>query len=508
MSKKCLVLGGTGAIGSYVTLELLRLGYLVDVTSRSKHSSIDDHLSYVYGDAKDDDFLSKILQNKYDAIIDFMVYSTDEFKKRHELLLKSAKHYIFTSSARVFAESKSPISERTPRLLDNCEDSEYLRSDEYALAKARQEDILMKSKYKNWTIIRPTITYGHGRFQLGTLEANTVVFRSLKNRSVIMPDTMMKKITTMTWAGDVAKMVTKIVLNKKAFANDFNLVTNEAHSWEEVSSYYNNLIGLKVKTISLKKYIQIVGGEYQMKYSRMFNRRFNNDKILNLTGLKQGDFTLLYDGLKNELADFIKSPKYQYINEELNSSMDIETSSLINKIRRKLRIRTRTKNLWNKLCIKDRLIILKRKIRIRTRTKILLATVKNRKKAGAIISLGGYYNYGNIVQRFALKTFLKNNGYVFDCIKTQEFIDRQDRSIYGNMIDFVDRYIDEREFNQINILAYRKYIVGSDQVWRDWYGNKWEKFGIFFLDFLGGRKTKRIAYAASFGVDNLDRCWD
>jgi len=37
--------------------QLLQLGYLIDVTSRSKHNSIDEHLSYIHGNAKDNAFL-------------------------------------------------------------------------------------------------------------------------------------------------------------------------------------------------------------------------------------------------------------------------------------------------------------------------------------------------------------------------------------------------------------------------------------------------------------------
>ena len=42
-------------------------------------------------------------------------------------------------------------------------------------------------------------------------------------------------------------------------------------------------------------------------------------------------------------------------------------------------------------------------------------------------------------------------------------------------------------------------IVGSDQVWRKGYND--DRKSNFFLDFITNKKTKKIAYAASFGVD-------
>lgn len=146
-----------------------------------------------------------------------------------------------------------------------------------------------------------------------------------------------------------------------------------------------------------------------------------------------------------------------------------------------------------------------RKFNIRMATIKFISFLKNRKKDGAILSLTGYYNYGNILQRYALKKILEKNGYFFDSIKVQTFIDRQDRKVYGYMIDFVDKYIKEKTISSnLEMIGYKNYIVGSDQVWRNWYGDDWSMFGVFFLDFLGKRKALRIAYAASFGVDNLD----
>lgn len=43
-------------------------------------------------------------------------------------------------------------------------------------------------------------------------------------------------------------------------------------------------------------------------------------------------------------------------------------------------------------------------------------------------------------------------------------------------------------------------VVGSDQVWRPQYTDR-IYYGAYFLDFLGEGQTRRISYAASFGLD-------
>ena len=117
-------------------------------------------MRYLRGNAKDLSFIKSVTeQNDYDAIVDFMSYRTAEFKERYKMMLSHTGQYIFISSARVFAESKDKLREDSPRLLDVCKDEEYIKSDEYALAKAREEDLLKQSGKKNWTIVRPSITY-------------------------------------------------------------------------------------------------------------------------------------------------------------------------------------------------------------------------------------------------------------------------------------------------------------------------------------------------------------
>ena len=71
-----------------------------------------------------------------------MSYTTEELKDRIELMLSATEQYIFLSSSRVYAGTDSLLTEDSPRLLDVTNDKEYLKTDEYALAKAREENII------------------------------------------------------------------------------------------------------------------------------------------------------------------------------------------------------------------------------------------------------------------------------------------------------------------------------------------------------------------------------
>lgn len=179
------------------------------VTTRNKSAKDIKNIHFLHGNAKDIQFV-KSLDNNFDVVVDFMSYKTDEFANRVAMLLNKTKHYVFLSSARVFANDKV-ITEESPRLLDVSKDKQYLETDEYALTKARQEDILNSCNKRNYTIIRPYITYGKERLQLSVLEKEEWLFRALTNRSIVFCKELANKSTTLTDSRDVAKSIFKIL---------------------------------------------------------------------------------------------------------------------------------------------------------------------------------------------------------------------------------------------------------------------------------------------------------
>ncbi len=308
---RILLLGGTGAMGKHLSDILASGKNEISVTTRKKKSD-KENVKYIEGNAHDNDFLEALLKEKYDCIVDFMAYSTDEFKTREERLLSSTGHYVFLSSSRVYADSKTPINENSPRLLDVCTDEEYLATDEYALSKARQENILFDSPRKNWTIIRPYITYSENRLQLGVLEKESWLFSALNCRSLVFSRDIAEHTTTLTYGYDVARGIASIIGNKKAFGEAFHITGNNAITWQKVYELYGDVLKengcqfeeiLRAKTYRLES-----NGKYQVLYDRYYDRIFDNSKIAQFINV--ADFTKPEDGLKKCLAEFLKNPKF------------------------------------------------------------------------------------------------------------------------------------------------------------------------------------------------------
>lgn len=281
---KILALGATGAIGREMVTHLAAGSNDIHVTTRIARTSTGT-IRYRRGDAKDESFLHTLLDEDWDAIVDFMVYDTAAFRRRVDALLGAAKQYVFISSARVFAQTDGLITESSPRLLDTVRDAAFLASDEYALTKARQEDVLRNSGKTNWTIVRPYITFGNGRLQLGSMEKEGWLYRALQGRSIVFCGPMLDKWTTLTDGTDVARMLAALVGHPDALGEDFNLTDRHAVTWREVLALYLDVfeahLGRRpaVAPVDLETFCNTARTSASIRYDRMCDRRFDTSKI-------------------------------------------------------------------------------------------------------------------------------------------------------------------------------------------------------------------------------------
>jgi len=313
---KVLLLGGTGAMGRYLAPRLVKKGYQVSITSRKTRNPV-ENIEFIKLDAQLPELIEHLKVKKYDAIVDFMVYRTDSFANRIDELLKNTSHYVFISSARVFANQEGEIDEHSKRLIDEKLDPNYLSSDEYAIAKAKQENLLKSHENKNWTIVRPYITYSPDRLQLGFSEKEDWLQRALLGKPVFLYEEVMNKNTTLTYGDDVAKFLCELLGKNFVFAECYNVTGSKHIKWKEVLSIYTKIveskINQKVKVIYLTKDKFSWHKHWeQIDYDRSYDRQFNNDKVKTLIDVN--DFLLPEVGLKECLDGFLKSPRFLNIN--------------------------------------------------------------------------------------------------------------------------------------------------------------------------------------------------
>lgn len=156
-----------------------------------------------------------------------------------------------------------------------------------------------------------------------------------------------------------------------------------------------------------------------------------------------------------------------------------------------------------------------------------------------ILSLPLNTNYGGILQAYALQTILEkmghdvflldNNNYrtlpsVKEIIKRiyWKYFKRCDVEVFyenrhnreypilsANIYPFIKKYIKRKtikSFSELDENSFDAYVVGSDQIWRRVYFlSMWQwKLENAFLSFATNWNVKKIAYAASFGIDTWD----
>lgn len=160
----------------------------------------------------------------------------------------------------------------------------------------------------------------------------------------------------------------------------------------------------------------------------------------------------------------------------------------------------------------------------------------------AILTLPLHANYGGILQAYALQTVLTKIGHNVEVLqknpeklsfslqsaykiikrlgvkilkdwRTPLFLEKKNEIekpiIEQNTSQFISKYIKLRRIDSLSDIIESDYdaiIVGSDQVWRAPYFKKMWNAPIrdAFLDFTKGWNIRRVSYAASFGIDNLD----
>jgi len=157
-----------------------------------------------------------------------------------------------------------------------------------------------------------------------------------------------------------------------------------------------------------------------------------------------------------------------------------------------------------------------------------------RKRKVLLVTVQGYFNYGNRLQNYALQEMLKDLGFEVHTLMAEEHlrtyskdkwkfyikyilttmgvkhfvISYSDTMRRRRLFNFTKQYIDHLEFidnrevwNK-NWDEYACVVTGSDQVWHNW-NTMDRELEFYYLEFVD--KEKRVAYAPSFGFTSFPK---
>ncbi len=313
MSKKrVLLIGGGGTLGTYTAEELLRQGFSVDIVCPEEKTSYDENLKF-YQSYATDELLKKLFDQKhYDGIVNFLHYpDVEKYKPVHKLLTDNTEQLIFLSSYRVYADLEHPITEESPRLLDTSSDEEFLAKEDYAISKAKAEDFIQnESNTKNWTIVRPVISFSDKRLDIVTINKRIVFEYGKMGKTVFLPKISKNLTAALDWAGNSGKLIANLLFKKAALGQVFTISTAQNLTWGEIARIYTELIGTKFEWIDTDEWLNnpeyIQNSYWAAIYDRFYDRKIDNSKVLRVTGLRKSDFLSIKEGLEIELSKIDK----------------------------------------------------------------------------------------------------------------------------------------------------------------------------------------------------------
>jgi UDP-glucose 4-epimerase len=252
---KIFLTGGTGFIGSHIAMEMINNGHELTILARNENKvpALKEikGIKIVQGDLADTKLLEELIPGHDACILVALKWGEQVGKK---VLVEdtlptvimagisaeaNVKHFIYTSSTaandHVYMIEENKLSGLYKHVYSY---SKQHPSTFYGATKAASENFLLAQSYQSQmrvNFIRPGYTFGNPIIEGGSTEGDTrfsnIVKCALDNRAIKVVKT---DGTQFIWAGDLAKLYTKVLnsnVNRKMY---FGLAKNFI-SWETIA---------------------------------------------------------------------------------------------------------------------------------------------------------------------------------------------------------------------------------------------------------------------------------
>ena len=215
---RILVIGGTRFIGVYLTRQLVEAGHEVVLLNRGNHPSPVAELETIVCDRTDPDALKSALSNRtFDAIYDNNGRELAHTQPLVDLFKDKIQHYIYVSSAGVYAKS-----DQMPHVEGDPVDPNSRHK-----GKHHTEDYLHNSGIP-FTSIRPVYIYGPQNYN--PLE-QWFFDRIVRDRPIPIPGSGMA-LTQLGHCQDLAAAMVSVLGNTQAIGQIYNISGEKAVTFD------------------------------------------------------------------------------------------------------------------------------------------------------------------------------------------------------------------------------------------------------------------------------------
>jgi nucleoside-diphosphate-sugar epimerase len=228
---KVLFIGGTGNLSLDCSRAALEKGIELCHLNRGRQARAPAGVESIVADIRDAAAAKAALEGRrFDAVVDFIAFNADHVRADLELFEGRVGQFVFISSASAYRKPPAShvITESTPLA------NPYW---DYSRDKIVCEDILWaawKRRGFPLTVVRPSHTYSAGWLPLAFGSSDfTVAQRMLDGKPVIVHGDG-AALWTLTHSRDFARGLVGLLGNPLAVGEAFNVVGDEALSWERI----------------------------------------------------------------------------------------------------------------------------------------------------------------------------------------------------------------------------------------------------------------------------------
>ncbi len=319
---KILLLGGTGILSTDFTRKTLDEGNDVRILNRGRRITFaDGRADLIIADLRKEsiqELREKLRDLSFDVIVDYLSYDPSQLKKSLAVLEGKYTQYIFISSATAYIKEDGDIIREATHTTGT-------KDWDYAYGKSLCEKFIQDTDV-NFTIIRPYVTYGESRIPFQLIPDGyhyTLISRIKNNKPVALPDGG-SAICTLTHTEDFANILYKLLLNEKAYRQDFHITSPYCQSWKKVYEIICDILGCEYNSVSvsldnIKRYMPEYYGS--LKGDKGTSWRFDNSKVLDAIG--GYDYKIdLTTGLGRSISFFEKHDFMQGIDYKWEGKID------------------------------------------------------------------------------------------------------------------------------------------------------------------------------------------
>lgn len=251
MSKKVMVVGGTGNMSTGIVRNLVERGYDVTIYARGKsHLTPHPEVKVIHGDRHDGSFVETMRKENYDIVYDMIGFAKQDVIDDYEAF-QGCGRFVFCSTGAVatpFLASKAPITE---------DDVPAKPSWSYGVTKKACEDYLLMKYHENGfpvTIIRPASTYGRvpGLIrQVGNINgaANVWVDRIAKGKPIVTGNEHISR--SFLHADDAADAFVMCLDHEVCVGQAYNLVARHPIDWGDYHRAMMHAVGREVEMVEV-----------------------------------------------------------------------------------------------------------------------------------------------------------------------------------------------------------------------------------------------------------------